>query len=66
LETKNTKTISVDNQVGEILPGLNSDYESTSLNFTYSSPFVFQQIYKYNHQSGESRLVKDVKLKGTP
>ncbi len=36
------KTVSVDSEVGEILPGLNSDYESMSLNFTFTSPFVFQ------------------------
>jgi len=35
------KEISIDNQVGEIEPGLNSDYNSTELNFTFKSPFVY-------------------------
>jgi len=37
----NFKTINVDSEVGEIIPSLNSDYESTSLNFTFASPFVY-------------------------
>jgi hypothetical protein len=60
------KTINVDSEVGEILPGLNSDYESTSLNFSFASPFVYQQLYKYEHKTGTKNLVKEVKLKGSP
>ena len=60
------KTINVDSEVGEILPSLNSDYESTSLNFSFASPFVYQQLYKYEHKTGTKKLVKEVKLKGSP
>ena len=35
LSTLSTKTIHVDSEVGEILPGLNSDYESSSLSFSF-------------------------------
>jgi protease II len=60
------KTINIDSEVGEILPGLNSDYQSSSLNFTFASPFVYQQIYKYDHKTGSKKLVKEIKLKGSP
>ena len=41
LNSKEFNTISVDNDIGEILPGLNQDYESLGLNFMFASPFVY-------------------------
>ena len=41
LENKKFQSITVDNDVGEILPGLNQDYNSSQLNFMFSSPFVY-------------------------
>lgn len=52
--------------VGEIGPGLNQDYETSTLRYSYSSPFVYQQVYEYNHASGAKRLLKEHRLKGSP
>lgn len=59
-------SITVDNQVGEIQPGLNSDYNSSELNFFFRSPFVYNQVFKYDHKRGTKKLVKEHKLKGSP
>lgn len=48
LNTKSFTSISSDD-VGEITPGLNQDYDSSSLRYSFSSPFVYQQIFEYNH-----------------
>ena len=34
--------VTVNDDVGEILPSVNEDYEATSLSFHFSSPFVYQ------------------------
>jgi protease II len=64
LETNTFSSVSIDNQVGEIEPGLNSDYYSKELTFLFSSPFTYQQVYKYNHTLKSKKLLKEVKLKG--
>lgn len=65
LNTKAFTNISVDD-VGEITPGLNQDYESDSLRYSYSSPFTYQQVYEYNHKSKARKLIKEYKLRGSP
>ena len=40
-DTKQFNTVSVDNDIGEILPGLNQDYDSQALTFMFSSPFIY-------------------------
>lgn len=50
LDTKKFTNINM-NDVGEIYPGLNADYTSQELNFIYTSPFVYEQVYKYNHKN---------------
>ena len=52
--------------VGEIGPGLNQDYDTSSLRYSFSSPFVYSQVYEYNHATGAKRMLKEHRLKGSP
>ena len=54
----------MDGQVGEISPGINSDYHSKELSFFFQSPFTYHEHYKYNHSKQQKKLVKSVKLHG--
>lgn len=65
LTTREFTSISLDD-VGEIHPGLNQDYDTKSLRFSYSSPFTYNQLYEYNHQTKAKRLIKEYKLAGSP
>ena len=65
LEKKTFNSIVVDD-VGEIIPGLNQDYDTKNLRYQFTSPFVYQQIYEYNHSSKGKKLLKEYKLVGSP
>ncbi len=41
LDTKKFNSVKVNDEIGEISPGLNSDYNASDLNFFFSSPFVY-------------------------
>jgi protease II len=47
----------VDGQVGEISPGLNSNYDSKELHFFFQSPFVYEQTYVYSHEKRSKRML---------
>ena len=49
LDKREFQSIDVDEDVGEILPGLNQDYDSKQLSFMFSSPFIYNQQYRYQH-----------------
>lgn len=50
LNSNKFRTLTIDDEkVGEIMPGLNQDYESNELNYIYHSPFVYMRQYKYNN-----------------
>ena len=56
----------VEGQVGEISPGLNSNYESKELHFFFQSPFVYEQTYVYSHEKRSKRMLGQRKLLGSP
>ena len=64
MATKEYDTINVDNDVGEIMPMLNSNYNQTVLNFLFHSPFVYSRQYQYDHSTKRKKLVRDMKLYG--
>ena len=68
IQDLNTKTFTniEAGDVGEIYPGLNQDYESTSIRYSYSSPFIYSQVFDYNHQSKSKKLLKEYRLRGSP
>lgn len=65
LNTNQFDSIKVDD-VGEIIPGLNQDYETDTLRYQFTSPFVYQQIYEYSHKNKSRKLLKEYKLTGSP
>jgi len=52
--------------IGEISPMLNQEYRKDTLRFLFSSPFIYQQQYEYNHQTRKNRKIQDIKLSGSP
>lgn len=52
--------------IGEISPMLNQEYRKDTLRFMFSSPFIYQQQYEYNHQTRKNRKIQDIKLRGSP
>jgi len=46
------------------MPGLNQDYETDSMRFGYSSPFVFSELYEYSHKKKQKRLIRSAQLQG--
>jgi oligopeptidase B len=42
LDTKTFDSVNIDQDVGEIHPGINQDYNAQELTFTYESPFVYE------------------------
>jgi len=65
LNTQSFSTIPA-GDVGEIYPGLNQDYESQSIRYTYSSPFVYSQVFDYYHNSKSKKMLKEYRLRGSP
>jgi len=49
LDSKTFDSVDIENDVGEIHPGINQDYKANELTFTYESPFVYEQQFTYNH-----------------
>ena len=52
--------------VGEVVPALNQDYEQKTLRYTFSNPFIYQQIFEYDHAIKNKKLLKELKLVGAP
>jgi len=51
-------------EVGEIECGLNTNYVSNELRFSFNSPFVYNQSYVYRHNIKKTSLLKEFKLRG--
>ena len=67
LESKEFHVVEVNGgDVGEIHPMLNQDYNQEHLRFCFSSPFVYQQQFQYEHKTKALRKIQDVKLIGSP
>ena len=66
LDTKKYSIISMDNDVGTIMAGMNQEYDTKKLNFNFQSPFIYQQQYEYDHVTKTKRKVQEVKLAGKP
>ena len=65
LDTKEFNTIKMED-VGEVVPALNQDYEQKTLRYTFSNPFIYQQIFEYDHTIKNKKLLKELKLVGAP
>ena len=52
--------------IGEIEPMLNQDYQTDKLKFTFSNPFIYQQHFEYSHISKKVRKTNEIKLRGSP
>lgn len=66
LDSKSTRPLKVAADVGEISPMVNDDYKATKVDFLFSSPFVYQQLYRYDHTQKKHFLKKETKLIGSP
>jgi oligopeptidase B len=62
---KNTfNLIGVGDEVGEITPGVNQNYKENKIRFTFSSAYVYDDLYEYDHSTGKIELIESNKLKG--
>ena len=64
LNTQKFNTIRVDDKIGEITPAINQNYRESRLRFTFTSPFVYDDLYEYDHNTGRVDLLQSNKLTG--
>lgn len=51
-------------EIGEIQPGVNKNYESKTLLFSFTSPMTFWEFYELNLETKELKLTGYKKLMG--
>ena len=64
LNTQEYNKIRVDDKIGEITPAINQNYEESRLRFTFTSPLVYDDLYEYDHKTGQVDLLQSNKLRG--
>mmetsp|Transcript_1867 Transcript_1867/g.1664 ORF Transcript_1867/g.1664 Transcript_1867/m.1664 type:complete len:472 (+) Transcript_1867:801-2216(+) len=64
LNTFQTKTIRIDDKIGEITPAINQNYKESRLRFTFTSPLVYDDLYEYDHKTGKVDLLQSNTLRG--
>lgn len=53
-------------KVYAISPGINMDYNTETLRFTYSSPVVYEANYAVDLKTAKAVILKEIKLQGHP
>lgn len=66
LNSDDVQALNLAEDVGEISPMVNDNYRSQKLDFLFSSPFVYQKQYCYEHKTKKTVLTKETKLMGSP
>ena len=52
--------------VGNVLPGINQDYDGTSLRMTMDSPLVPELVFDYNIVKNKTHILRNTSVCGSP
>jgi oligopeptidase B len=64
INTGKQHTIGIDGEIGEIAPAINQNYNESRLRFTFTSSTIYDDLYEYDHITGEVVLLQSNKLRG--
>jgi oligopeptidase B len=63
-DLKESHYIDIEDQIKVIEPGINLNFKSSKLRFSYSSPLIPQKIFDYEMNSRKLTLLKEIKITG--
>eukprot|EP00943_MAST-04B_sp_MAST-4B-sp1_P002972 g2972.t1 len=63
---ENIKNVKLPELVGNVLPGINQDYDGTSLRMTMDSPLVPELVFDYNIVNDKTQILRNASVCGSP
>jgi len=64
LRTDSYNLVGVDDEIGEITPSINQNYNESKLRFSFSSPLVYDDLYEYDNDTGKVYMLESNQLHG--